>query len=1246
MSIKDRKVFSISKFRGLDKENKLLKVASFRATNGKNFIIDSSTLKTRPAIKYKKDPIFVLESDDYIIDFHSFKNTFIYVTKKHIYIEDETLSSKFLNEKSSFARFTKNVFPVFNFSGLSPIFQEEKDSLFIFGLDYIFVIAIIDDLQFPDKRYVMYELRNKPTNPFSEYESAYKTFEDLPTAYEPTLFLGTNRLDDINLLSNVSKYRLFANTSEVNEDSEILYKLPTVYDASKHISFSKDISFYKNKFLNKAIPVFMGIENENFSGLSNYGTQYNSNVIEIQDVFYPVKDFEYYGDPNSYTAISEIVGLDKITFFRLKEKLTGQSVFEYLMQINSQELVANKYVKFNLKIQHRSIFRDETTNYVTSIIVEKSEVFVYVQLKKFENYAFKLTKEVFAGSTITYSNITLGAFPSYPTVITPTAQRTYNLSQNPLLTTTLSIENFKAMARTYIEQIQNTVNNGDKVLVQGQFYTKVLVPMVINDVERYQEFYVSAEKNDITWNNPATFNNFPTFSNNNNYPVLLPSVPFVDTSGTYIDLGSANVLSQIRQKILENYLDLSRSKNNGFIKLYVQTFYEEVPGTFKYKGVSIVVPFYYEREYDSYTKQSMAYGTEIEKVTEASEPLTLYKFNFNETEHAFELRVKDYFFDYNNEPSIDVKIIFEKNPDYDLIAKSRFGINFGSENRLFIAGHSDFPNIDRFNVSNDLLGDNIKNQSYESTYFPSKNFRVLGGRGAINGYVVATDSQLYVTKSDYANDQKVFIRERILNENGVVGYREYKTNINKTPLNNRCLVRFNNDIIMLTRDGLYALEISSNVQTNERLIKLRSGFVNKFMKNTISLVDHSKIFVIENNMYMYMFIGKDIFVADARYIDENKNGEVDNVSYEIVQWDAPVTFIHGKYIDGEMYLLDSTSQRFYHLIEEENTDDNVSRHIEKVSIQQLPSGFNAFLGTNEIDTIITNETNISFTFPNIFKKIADISRSDYHVDDGEVFVDNEIAFRNINDGDILYAFDSNAQLYGFEVTEFEFNNRTMFVPKYISGNPVGILYIYKNYSNVSLYLTNVFDYLIGDTIFKLFRLSPFKPEQVEYTEFEPDTDLEFILGNHDNNDFLSSDTFLNCKINRESNINVLWYSAILDLNNNLMEKTMFRMNIYATKQEKENSLKLGYKTMRRLKGIEETNALLIEKQISLSNPFSFEQFNFHNLSISTFDEMGTSIPLKENNFLYIQFVVSAEGQIELNSIEIIYKLNRMLKTIG
>jgi hypothetical protein len=44
--------------------------------------------------------------------------------------------------------------------------------------------------------------------------------------------------------------------------------------------------------------------------------------------------------------------------------------------------------------------------------------------------------------------------------------------------------------------------------------------------------------------------------------------------------------------------------------------------------------------------------------------------------------------------------------------------------------------------------------------------------------------------------------------------------------------------------------------------------------------------------------------------------------------------------------------------------------------------------------------------------------------------------------------------------------------------------------------------------------------------------------------------------------------------------------------------------------------------------------------------VAMSLPMKENNFIYIQFVVNGFGKIELNGIEIIYKANRMIRSVG
>ena len=121
--------------------------------------------------------------------------------------------------------------------------------------------------------------------------------------------------------------------------------------------------------------------------------------------------------------------------------------------------------------------------------------------------------------------------------------------------------------------------------------------------------------------------------------------------------------------------------------------------------------------------------------------------------------------------------------------------------------------------------------------------------------------------------------------------------------------------------------------------------------------------------------------------------------------------------------------------------------------------------------------------------------------------------------------------------------------------------------------------------------------------------LYYFFGNSGMQDF---------RIVAEKPIQFVWVSCITDFNNNLWEKTMFMANIYATKQTKENNLYLGCRTMRRLKALDEV--------IPLPNNFDFGELDFNMFTFSTFPEFGMSIRMKENNFLYIQFMVKGRGK--------------------
>ena len=247
--MKDKNVFSLNNFVGLDKENKPLKVELFRASDGENFIIDSNTLKTRPGIVqnrlYTNLGYYDVNLEEFVktplVDWYDFNGIRVFICEdgvffqkendENIYMAQPNLSSGTVitgafNSLKGFAKENK------------PLFREEKDSLFIFGLGYIFVFA-----HFPDAEIMFfYDLKNKPT--YSNEDQNIQTFFDnLPTPYSPTLYIGNNSFEDVNLLSKEMKYKIFA-FGEPDEQGYITYEMPTHYDPEKNGSYQKKVLCY------------------------------------------------------------------------------------------------------------------------------------------------------------------------------------------------------------------------------------------------------------------------------------------------------------------------------------------------------------------------------------------------------------------------------------------------------------------------------------------------------------------------------------------------------------------------------------------------------------------------------------------------------------------------------------------------------------------------------------------------------------------------------------------------------------------------------------------------------------------------------------------------------------------------------------------------------------------------------------------------------------------------------------------
>ena len=203
-----------------------------------------------------------------------------------------------------------------------------------------------------------------------------------------------------------------------------------------------------------------------------------------------------------------------------------------------------------------------------------------------------------------------------------------------------------------------------------------------------------------------------------------------------------------------------------------------------------------------------------------------------------------------------------------------FGIN-GADDRLFLA---DGSVTDIYSERNDF------------SFFGSMNY-INTGTAPIVGYIRLGDSTLGVLKKDSTQDAALYVRSgQYLKEtidnvemDTQALFNTIPTNASVSAVGNIGNATLNNDSMILTRQGIYGVEIASNISTNQRLLKLRSNAVNKGL---LSLdLDNVVSIVYDNKMYVAQ--GGKCFVADPRFKYRTDNDMGDTFNYEWWQLDFP-----------------------------------------------------------------------------------------------------------------------------------------------------------------------------------------------------------------------------------------------------------------------------------------------------------------------------------------------------------------------
>lgn len=197
------------------------------------------------------------------------------------------------------------------------------------------------------------------------------------------------------------------------------------------------------------------------------------------------------------------------------------------------------------------------------------------------------------------------------------------------------------------------------------------------------------------------------------------------------------------------------------------------------------------------------------------------------------------------------------------IANCRTGCLFGVDgrnDRLFIGGNPDFPNVCYNTAKNDF------------TYFPDQQTSTCGEETSeISGFCRLGDGTLAVLKNTrdnndvsvyYITGSSVSMAEG--EEGNTLTYDEFFVkagSIGESCITAHGTANLSGDPLMVSENGVYGIVLSGNVATDERYARERSRSVNtELLKHDLS----DACGIAYKNRY-YLAVDGECFVADARY---------------------------------------------------------------------------------------------------------------------------------------------------------------------------------------------------------------------------------------------------------------------------------------------------------------------------------------------------------------------------------------------
>lgn len=540
-----------------------------------------------------------------------------------------------------------------------------------------------------------------------------------------------------------------------------------------------------------------------------------------------------------------------------------------------------------------------------------------------------------------------------------------------------------------------------------------------------------------------------------------------------------------------------------------------------------------------------------------------------------------------------------------------FGAN-GNTDRLFLSGNDKYRNIVFHSAQDDF------------TYFSDLDIQAQGSDNtAVMGFQRFTDDtlaiykeasrqepNLYIVKTDtqytYDADGNIDTMKVIFPNSG--------SYIAQGLISKYAVGAIANDPLILSKNGVYGIELSSNVTSQERFTRERSRPINALLKTH----DLSKaVSLIFDNRY-YLCVDSKCYVADSRYRYSLDKDMDDTFSYE---W----------------WLLDNLPARVFGIVNNEiwfGTDDGrlckfddkfTDRKYDTTYWGEIAFANNEFTYNQYIRVLDLADNDIVRFTTYVFTQILDTAG--YTVSNNRIVCPDEVITTLVN-GTEVYADNVNGTGLStgikYIISDIDLGNCTFALRD--EGTIVTIrgtgFKLHKNLRNVNVKLIDVD---IESHTFKI--ASTLGGEPILLSRYNLTVPTGLIM------DFCTID-----------NVVAEWYTGAFDFGASDYSKSLLGLTIVSD-QTVNSKISFGYET-RSLLGLLNNNKGSYREQRTPS--FDFSHLDFENFTFETAFTRAYTKRLKVRNFNHIMFVIKSEDDNDcaVYSITVTYKVNRINKGVN